>query len=48
MNEWKEEKAFSTVLKYIENCTSQKYEGIEDTKVRTESCYGVTNCRYIS
>ena len=47
VNEWQKEKAFSTVLEHIENCTSQKYEGIEDTKVRAESCYctSVINCR---
>ena len=26
VNEWQKEEAFSTVLKYIENCTSHTYE----------------------
>ena len=47
MNEWQKKKAFSTVQEHMENCTSLKYEDIEDTKVRAESCYctSVINCR---
>ena len=33
VNEWKEEKAFSTVLEYIENCTSHTYEKNAKTEV---------------
>ena len=38
VNEWQKEKAFSTVLKYIENCTSHTYEKYRNSEVSTLVC----------
>ena len=38
VNEWQKEKAFSTVLKYIENCTSHTYENYTNSEVSTLVC----------
>ena len=38
VNEWQKEKAFSTVLKYIENCTSHTNEKYTNSEVSTLVC----------
>ena len=38
VNEWQKEKAFSTVLKYIENCTSLTHEKYRNSEVSIIVC----------